>query len=611
MRSSKIFFGVLWLGVILLLAACSSGGDGNGSTTQTPAAGNPTVLNSTLSGDQEVPPVTTAASGTGTVTVSADGSQIDFTVSVTGPFSSAITQAHIHTGAVGANGPIILYLCANPNFAPTDVPVPPLCSDTLDGPSGQISGTLTAADLRPVAVQGIADFADAVAAVKAGDTYFNIHTQNNAGGELRGQIGVTVPPPAVTALADAYTWIGNTPLTVPAAMGVLANDPAGSAIVSSATTTAQGGTVNVAANGGFTYTPPAQTGAGAFTGSDTFTYSVGDAAGDVTVTIDIANAAWYVDSSVAVSGDGSFGNAFLTLPEAFAAAGAGDTIFVFAGTGAEVSTDAAVTLLPGQKLLGEGAAFSFAAKPGNLIEIVPANAAMPGMSDSLAPVVTLANDCEVAGFELISTNEPAVQVTAVSGYNVHDNLITNPATAGIDLLNVTGTGTVANNTIPNSAIDGIDITIDSAVAVTAQITVSGNVIDASQGAGISLLGLTAGAAHDISTVLTGNQVTNSVGGGILVRIQDDANLKALVDGNTLLNNLSLGAPLDFDARAQNNATVCLELTNNGNAGGTATFDVRADNLATLQIFESNNDNPATRAGAGTVATVTAGFCGVP
>jgi len=57
--------------------------------------------------------------------------------------------------------------------------------------SGTFSGALTAANLTPAG--GITSFADAVAALEAGNTYANLHTTNFPGGEIRGQIAAPVP----------------------------------------------------------------------------------------------------------------------------------------------------------------------------------------------------------------------------------------------------------------------------------------------------------------------------------------------------------------------------------------------------------------------------------
>jgi hypothetical protein len=58
----------------------------------------------TLAGSQEVPPVTTSASGTGSIMVAPDGS-------VSGSITTAGvdgTMAHIHEAPMGQNGPVIV-----------------------------------------------------------------------------------------------------------------------------------------------------------------------------------------------------------------------------------------------------------------------------------------------------------------------------------------------------------------------------------------------------------------------------------------------------------------------------------------------------------------------
>src|SRR6266478_1897145 len=60
----------------------------------------------TLTGNQEIPPVTTAASGTGTFTVGADKS-VSGSVTISG---MSATVAHIHEAAAGTTGPIIIPL---------------------------------------------------------------------------------------------------------------------------------------------------------------------------------------------------------------------------------------------------------------------------------------------------------------------------------------------------------------------------------------------------------------------------------------------------------------------------------------------------------------------
>jgi hypothetical protein len=107
----------------------------------------------TLSGSQEVPPVTTSATGSGTITVAADQS-ISGTIKTTGVKGTA---AHIHVGPSGTNGPVIVPL-------------------TKDGDNGWTVGP--GAKLQDAHYQ----------AFKDGNLYVNVHSDANKGGEIRGQI---------------------------------------------------------------------------------------------------------------------------------------------------------------------------------------------------------------------------------------------------------------------------------------------------------------------------------------------------------------------------------------------------------------------------------------
>jgi hypothetical protein len=128
---------------VLALAACSSMGGMSGGHTSHVA----------LSGSQEVPPVNTGASGSADITVGDDGS-------VSGKITTAGINgvaAHIHQGAPGANGPVIVPFEKAP-----------------DGSWAPKAGAkLNEAQM---------------AAYKAGNTYVNVHSPQNKGGEIRGQV---------------------------------------------------------------------------------------------------------------------------------------------------------------------------------------------------------------------------------------------------------------------------------------------------------------------------------------------------------------------------------------------------------------------------------------
>lgn len=141
----------------------------------------PITLVSTLSGSQEVPPVTTVAGGSATFELSADRTRVHYTVDVSGIPTDQILQAHLHVAPIGVNGPVVLFLAHGP---PASLP---------------LQGELTAANLIPNTDAGIIDFGNFVEALLAGDVYVNVHTMTYPGGEIRGQL---VPPQIFPSALD-------------------------------------------------------------------------------------------------------------------------------------------------------------------------------------------------------------------------------------------------------------------------------------------------------------------------------------------------------------------------------------------------------------------------
>lgn len=110
-------------------------------------------VNVKLAGSNEVPPVDVPGSGSGYVAVTKEGA-------VTGKITTtdvAGIAAHIHMGAAGKNGPII-------------IPLKKEDANTWVVPEG---AKLTDAQME---------------AYKKGDLYVNVHTARHRGGEVRAQI---------------------------------------------------------------------------------------------------------------------------------------------------------------------------------------------------------------------------------------------------------------------------------------------------------------------------------------------------------------------------------------------------------------------------------------
>lgn len=157
----------------LVLAACG----GSGGSTST--AIFKTV---TLSGAQENPAVTTAATGNGFISVDPGSGAVTGRVTTFGISGSA---AHIHRAVVGVNsGVIVPFTQSSPGVW------------TVEG------ATLTT---------------EQVEAFRNGELYFNVHTTANPGGEIRGQIGRQVyyatltgaqeSPPNTSAATGTGTFV--------------------------------------------------------------------------------------------------------------------------------------------------------------------------------------------------------------------------------------------------------------------------------------------------------------------------------------------------------------------------------------------------------------------
>jgi hypothetical protein len=139
--------------------------------------------------------ILTDATGTLNVDLDTKHQMVTYTLIFTGPFSSAVQQAHIHFGKSRDSGGIVVWLCqtaAKP--APPQVAmITPSCGTNLTpgpGVTVKVTGTFTAANVLAVATQNVpAGVFDAIAdAITFNTAYVNIHTANFAGGEIRGQI---------------------------------------------------------------------------------------------------------------------------------------------------------------------------------------------------------------------------------------------------------------------------------------------------------------------------------------------------------------------------------------------------------------------------------------
>lgn len=154
---------------VLALAIAGCGGSNNGNPG---GPSNLTVFTVQLSALNEVPPVSNAentARGTAVITINSQANTVDFSVSLNSfPTTSTLTGAHIHPGAAGVNGGVVV------NTGLTAANAPSLSSG---------SATFSFTGITPQS-------ADTIAQILANpqNFYFNVHSSANGGGVVRGQL---------------------------------------------------------------------------------------------------------------------------------------------------------------------------------------------------------------------------------------------------------------------------------------------------------------------------------------------------------------------------------------------------------------------------------------
>ena len=191
---------------------------------------------------------------------------------------------------------------------------------------------------------------------------------------------------------------------------LITNDQPGGGVAAVAGTfgTTQGGSVTIAADGSFIYTPPVTVSALA---SDTFNYTISSNTGgtgtptqaSATVTLNLANRVWYVKNNGA-AGNGQSQSPFNTLAAAQTASTAGDIIYVYNGDGTTTGHTAGIVLKNNQQLIGEGVALVV-----NTVTLVPAGT-KPQITNLTAAsdAVTLADGNTVKGLNVTGATRDGI-----------------------------------------------------------------------------------------------------------------------------------------------------------------------------------------------------------
>jgi hypothetical protein len=145
----------------LVIASCGGGNSIGGLDAEA-------VFSIPLTQAAEVPvPKTTTASGNAQIVLFAD--KVDF--EITGTSITGVTMAHIHNGAAGVAGPIVVTLL-----------------NQASSPSGVINGVIASGSLSSSNLPAGVTVASLKTLLLSGNAYVNVHTTTNPSGEIRGQV---------------------------------------------------------------------------------------------------------------------------------------------------------------------------------------------------------------------------------------------------------------------------------------------------------------------------------------------------------------------------------------------------------------------------------------
>lgn len=315
------------------------------------------------------------------------------------------------------------------------------------------------------------------------------------------------------AVNDAYNTVGNISISVPAGSGMLSNDVEldGDIIaVDSIKTTGTQGNVTFNADGSFTFNP-----APGFEGTTTFIYYISDGTfvRSGTVSITVTGIIWFIQAGAPMGGDGRLSNPFNNISTFSSTAmdEANDNIFIYSG-----SYGGALTLLPGQKVIGQGAVgTNLASLAGvTLSTFAPAGPAVPGINGANPTIanalttLTLGSNNHVLGVTVNNSGGTAMLGSSVGSLKIREVILTNTAGTALNLasgvldvvlksvssgsasygirisnttgsLQITGTGTTdgSGGTIQNISTRGVEVINATNITLQNMMLTSANTLD--------------------------------------------------------------------------------------------------------------------------------------
>ena len=140
------------------------------------------VVRVSLEGFQEVPAISTVASGRFRAVIDTKANTITWKLNYDG-LEGAVQQSHVHFGQLSVNGGVSFFLCSNLGNGPAGTQACP------EGPA-ELTGVITPDLVIGPAGNGIeaGAMAEIVAAIRNGTAYANVHSVKWPGGEIRGQL---------------------------------------------------------------------------------------------------------------------------------------------------------------------------------------------------------------------------------------------------------------------------------------------------------------------------------------------------------------------------------------------------------------------------------------
>ena len=146
-----------------------------------------------LSGNEEVPPTDSSATGSARFQTNDNGTQVFYSVNVTG--LNEIMGTHIHNGTAGQNGDIVVSLSERQSSAGGDNAI-------------TLRGNITKNDLQGP-LQGH-ELDELVGLMSDGNAYVNVHTDESQNGIIRGQIESGLPQAEInmSSISSNNTTLG-------------------------------------------------------------------------------------------------------------------------------------------------------------------------------------------------------------------------------------------------------------------------------------------------------------------------------------------------------------------------------------------------------------------